>query len=50
MIIGVTAVAILSFLFGKIVLTLLPVVIEDFLFKMYSTINFCIMYWKALLS
>ncbi|MBY0203804.1 MULTISPECIES: DUF1385 domain-containing protein [Paenibacillus] len=33
MIIGVTAVAILSFLFGKIVLTLLPVVIEDFLFK-----------------
>ncbi|MCM3171329.1 DUF1385 domain-containing protein [Paenibacillus sp. MER 99-2] len=33
MIIGVTAVAILSFLFGKIVLTLLPVVIENFLFK-----------------
>ncbi|MEN1987425.1 MULTISPECIES: DUF1385 domain-containing protein [Paenibacillus] len=33
MIIGVTAVAILSFLFGKIVLTLLPVVVENFLFK-----------------
>ncbi|WP_339853027.1 DUF1385 domain-containing protein [Paenibacillus sp. FSL W7-1088] len=33
MIIGVTTVAILSFLFGKIVLTLLPVVIENFLFK-----------------
>ncbi|WP_458123170.1 DUF1385 domain-containing protein [Paenibacillus sp. Z3-2] len=33
MIIGVTAVAILSFLFGKVVLTLLPVVIENFLFK-----------------
>lgn len=32
MIIGVAAIGILSFLFGKLVLTLVPVVVEDFLF------------------
>jgi uncharacterized protein YqhQ len=32
MIIGVAAIGVLSFLFGKLVLTLVPVVVEDFLF------------------
>lgn len=50
MIFGVAVMGILSFLFGKVIFTLVPVFVEDFYSRMHSITIFCTTLLKAALS